>query len=178
MDISRELFEKAIVFATKAHEGQFRKGSGLPYIVHPLQAMLTLFEIKKTNYPYLLGTVLLLHDVVEDTDVTIETIALEFGHNVASIVYELTSDEDEKQRIGKSQYLNNKITKMSSFAKRCKLIDRLVNIRDSKLMDKPFRIKTVFETKSLIEAARGTYLTKTHKKIIRLIEKELSLLSA
>ena len=79
--------KKAIEFATKAHEGQIRKYTGEPYIVHPLEVSDIVSTVEHTE-EMLMAAV--LHDTVEDTDTTIEDIDREFGPIVAQLVDELT----------------------------------------------------------------------------------------
>lgn len=86
-----KLLDKAIVFATKAHEGQFRKGTNIPYILHPLEAA-SIVSTMTTEDEVIAGAV--LHDVVEDTDTTIEQIRDLFGERVA----ELVASESENKR--------------------------------------------------------------------------------
>ena len=74
--------EKAYETARKAHEGQFRK-SGEPYIIHPLCVAIILAELELDKESIIAG---LLHDVVEDTVMTSEDVAREFGDEVALLV--------------------------------------------------------------------------------------------
>nr|WP_245523082.1 bifunctional (p)ppGpp synthetase/guanosine-3',5'-bis(diphosphate) 3'-pyrophosphohydrolase [Thermodesulfatator indicus] len=76
------LVEKAYVFAAKAHAGQVRR-SGEPYLAHPLSVAYILARMKLDLPTIAAG---LLHDTVEDTDVTIEDIKKHFGPVVAEIV--------------------------------------------------------------------------------------------
>ena len=76
----KKQLEKAIQFATKAHEGQVRKYTGEPYIVHPLAVMETVATVEHTD-EMLMAAV--LHDTVEDCDVTLDDIVTEFGEIVA-----------------------------------------------------------------------------------------------
>ena len=78
------LIEQALIFAARAHAGQKRKSSEVPYIVHPVAVMLLLMEHGEHD-PELL-TAALLHDTVEDTGVTLDQIRSEFGEGVAAIV--------------------------------------------------------------------------------------------
>ena len=81
--LDTELLDRAIVFAVRAHAGTERRGKGFPYIVHPLEAV----EIVATITPdQELLAAAALHDVVEDTDVTVEDIRAEFGERIASLV--------------------------------------------------------------------------------------------
>lgn len=77
------LVDRAIIFATKAHQGTERRGKGFPYIIHPLEAMAIVATI--TNEPELLAAAV-LHDVIEDTNVTQEELEHEFGTHVAWLV--------------------------------------------------------------------------------------------
>jgi guanosine-3',5'-bis(diphosphate) 3'-pyrophosphohydrolase len=78
----RELVQRAYVFAAKAHEGQFRL-SGEDYIEHPVAVARILSELEGDAHTLAAA---LLHDVAEDTDVTIEEIRQEFGVEIARLV--------------------------------------------------------------------------------------------
>lgn len=73
----------AIEFAARAHRGQFRKGSRLPYIFHPLAVGRLLLDAGYENEIAIAG---FLHDTVEDTSVTLAEIASLFGERVAMLV--------------------------------------------------------------------------------------------
>ena len=75
---------RAIAFATKAHEGQFRKGTKRPYIVHPLEVG----EIVATlTFDEEIISAALLHDTIEDCQgITREVLAREFSERVAALV--------------------------------------------------------------------------------------------
>ncbi|NRR01548.1 HD domain-containing protein [Brevibacillus sp. RS1.1] len=80
--------EKAIVIATQAHAGQVDKG-GNPYILHPLRIML-----KMSTVETMISAV--LHDVLEDTDVTVGELRNEgFSEEIIAAVIALTRNEDE-----------------------------------------------------------------------------------
>jgi len=122
---------KAINFATLKHEGQSRKGTKLPYIVHPVAVMHLISKYKRDSKHWEeLQCAALLHDTLEDTECSYSEIEREFGPLVASIVMELTSDEVKIKEIGKNEYLKNKMLKMSKYAFVLKLVDRLANISD------------------------------------------------
>lgn len=82
--IHHALIEAALSFAARAHSGQMRKGTDVPYIVHPVGVMLTLIEARETE-PELLAAAL-LHDTVEDAGVTPADLRGRFGARVAAIV--------------------------------------------------------------------------------------------
>ena len=84
--------EKAILFATKAHAGSFRKGKTKPYILHPLEAMPTVADMT-VDEEVLAAAV--LHDTVEDTNTSAAEIKREFGDRVASLVASESEDKRE-----------------------------------------------------------------------------------
>ena len=75
---------KAIQFVAEAHSGQYRKGSNIPYIYHLMNVMKTLLDYGCEDEVVTAG---ILHDVVEDTPVSIEEVENAFGKRVASIVF-------------------------------------------------------------------------------------------
>lgn len=77
------LLDKALHFAIDAHANTERRGKGFPYIIHPMEAVEIVATI--TSDQELLAAAV-LHDTVEDTDVTIEQLRAEFGNRVAEIV--------------------------------------------------------------------------------------------
>jgi (p)ppGpp synthase/HD superfamily hydrolase len=89
--MSDAIIFEAIEFACKAHKGQVRKGSRLPYIYHPLNVGRTLLEAGYENDIIVAG---FLHDTIEDTSVTREEIASAFGERIASLV--LATSEKNK----------------------------------------------------------------------------------
>ncbi|MCQ2742142.1 MAG: bifunctional (p)ppGpp synthetase/guanosine-3',5'-bis(diphosphate) 3'-pyrophosphohydrolase [Bacilli bacterium] len=82
----RALIEKAYLLAKGKHENQFRR-SGEPYIQHPIEVAYIIAKLQGGPATIASG---FLHDVVEDTDVTIEEIQRDFGEDVAKIVDALT----------------------------------------------------------------------------------------
>ena len=84
--IYTELTMKAMVLAYNAHHGQFDKG-GVPYIFHPIHLAEQMDDEIST-------CVALLHDTVEDTDVTLENLAKDFPAEVVNAVRLLTHAED------------------------------------------------------------------------------------
>lgn len=88
-----EMVESAYQLAKKAHESQFRK-SGEPYIIHPLEVACNLADLELDIESIVAG---ILHDVVEDTDYTLEDIERLFNKEVALLV-------DGVTKLGKIQY--------------------------------------------------------------------------
>lgn len=86
------ILDRAITFATEVHKGQFRKGTEIPYILHPLEAA-SIVGTMTTDDEIIAGAV--LHDVVEDTDTTVETVKALFGERVANLVASESEDKRE-----------------------------------------------------------------------------------
>jgi guanosine-3',5'-bis(diphosphate) 3'-pyrophosphohydrolase len=176
MELTTKDLERAIIFATEKHKGQIRKGNGRPYILHPLSVMQHLYNYKKSKNINILAMATVLHDCLEDTDTTIEEIAELFGYHVASIVIELTSDNDKIKEQGKAPYLLAKMLGMSSYALVIKLCDRLDNINDMVDMNENFRIKYIKETNFILNGLldnNGRFLSKTHLRLIKEIRKSI-----
>ena len=87
MTTSLEMINLARTFASRAHYGQVRKYTGEPYIEHPLEVAKI---VRKHNGSKEMVAAALLHDVVEDTDVTLDEVRQEFGDAVANLVDDLT----------------------------------------------------------------------------------------
>lgn len=86
------LVEEAIHFAVEAHKGAVRKGTDTPYILHPLETMGILADMKADNNLLIAGV---LHDTVEDTSVTLEQIRERFGADVARLVAGHSEDKSK-----------------------------------------------------------------------------------
>lgn len=82
--------EEAMIFAIHAHEGQFRKFSNTPYILHPMEVASIASTMTDDEDIVIAG---LLHDTVEDTDVTIQEIKEKFGKRVFQLVASETEDK-------------------------------------------------------------------------------------
>ena len=90
--LETSLFDKAVKFATDAHSGTERRCKGYPYIIHPMEAVAIVATM--TNDQEMLAAAI-LHDTVEDTDVTIEQIRELFGDRVAMLVQHETAPLEE-----------------------------------------------------------------------------------
>ena len=90
--LDTHFFDKAVAFATQAHSGTERRGKAYPYIIHPMEAVSIVATI--TNDPEMLAATI-LHDTVEDTDVTVEQIRELFGQRVADLVQHETAPLDD-----------------------------------------------------------------------------------
>lgn len=129
-DYDMAAIEKAYLFANKAHAGQKRK-SGEPYIVHPVSVANILVSLGMDTESVVAA---LLHDVVEDTPVTLEDIRSNFGDTTAQIIDGLTKlsklgfnteEEHQAENVRRMLIATNKDIRVLII----KLADRLNNMR-------------------------------------------------
>ncbi|MCR4610762.1 MAG: bifunctional (p)ppGpp synthetase/guanosine-3',5'-bis(diphosphate) 3'-pyrophosphohydrolase [Lachnospiraceae bacterium] len=131
-----DIIEQAYNIADQAHEGQLRK-SGEPYIIHPLSVALILADLQMDKETIVAG---MLHDVVEDTVMTLDEIKLEFGEEVAVLV-------DGVTKLGQLNYSSDKVEVQAENLRKMflamakdirviiiKLADRLHNMRTLQFM--------------------------------------------
>ncbi len=145
--LNPETLTKAYDFALKAHEKQ-KRDEGSPYIIHPIAVANILTELKLDSATIATG---LLHDTIEDTHATYNTIEAEFGKEVADLVDGVTKiSEFENQAISNSKAENfRKLILATSKDIRVllvKLADRLHNMRTIKVVDKEKQIRKAKET--------------------------------
>ena len=157
---------KATLFATKKHNGQFRKVSGEPYVSHPILVSELVRQYKSSKNLESLIVAALLHDTLEDTNTTFLEISTTFSPMIAGLVLELTSDIKGIEKYGKNNYLKRKMIGMSSYALVIKLVDRLSNI-----MDNPTDKYCKDTIKLLNYISLNRKISNTHKKIIKDIKK-------
>ena len=94
------MIDKAMRFATKAHEGQVRKGTSRPYIVHPVEVGDIVSSMTKDEEVI---SAAILHDTIEDCKgVTRDMLAEEFSERVASLVAQESEDKSKTWRERKS----------------------------------------------------------------------------
>ncbi len=166
-----EQVKKAFLLAEKAHEEQFRH-SGEPYFMHPLAVTDIIAELGLDNTTIIAG---IMHDVVEDTDITIEDVAQEFSPEIAKLVdgvtklknYEFQSKEEQK-----SESLRKMFLAMASDIRVViiKLADRLHNMRTLKYQSENKQIEKAKETLEI-------YAPLAHRLGISTIKWELEDLS-
>ena len=124
--LDTSLLDRAICFAVQAHAGLERKGKGFPYIVHPMEVLALLNEMRADMTVIIAGV---LHDTVEDTSATIDDIIREFGEDVAELVGNHTEDKSKTWFQRKSQGLRELAE--GSFDLKCLVLaDKLSNVRN------------------------------------------------
>ena len=150
------LVEKAYSFSKKAHVNQYRK-TGAPFIEHPLEVAHILADLHLDAYSVITG---LLHDVVEDTEVTLEEIKKEFGSVVAEIVDGLTklSQIQFKSNYQKeSENIRKMLVSMSKDVRviLVKLADRLHNMRTLDPLSEERQLRISRETLNIYAPLAG-----------------------
>lgn len=122
------MVNKAIIFATNAHAGQFRKATKTPYILHPLECGVIVSQM--TNDEEMIAAAF-LHDTVEDCEVSIDTIRQEFGERVATFVA-AESEDKSKSWMERKQATVDHLQTASKEDCIVVLGDKLSNIRSLK----------------------------------------------
>ena len=135
--LNPERLDKAFNFAVKAHQNQ-KRASGDPYSVHPIEVANILTELKLDSATITTG---LLHDTIEDTFATYETIKNEFGDEVADLVNGVTKISVFENTAGSNSKVENfrKLILATSKDIRVllvKIADRLHNMRTIKAITK------------------------------------------
>jgi guanosine-3',5'-bis(diphosphate) 3'-pyrophosphohydrolase len=149
-DADVELLRRAYVFSAYEHKGQVRH-SGEPYLVHPLEVANLLAEMKLDVVAVAAG---LLHDIVEDTQTSIERIKELFGADIAHVVEGVTklgaipfSSSEERQAENFRKMLLAMVDDIRVIL--VKLADRLHNMRTLHHLPEERRIKIAQETRDI-----------------------------
>ena len=142
--LNPEKLDKAYNFAVKAHKSQ-KRASGDPYSVHPIEVANILTELKLDSATITTG---LLHDTIEDTFATYETIKQEFGDEVADLVDGVTKISAFENSAGANSKVENfrKLILATSKDIRVllvKIADRLHNMRTIKAITKEDKRKRI-----------------------------------
>lgn len=160
---------RAYEVAYQAHAGQTRD-EGTPYIVHPIRVAVSLVDELSLYSPTLVCSAL-LHDVIEDSDITREDVGQMFGEQIAEVVWLLTKLEE----VSLAQYLVCIEAAAHTGAPIVKLCDRLDNLRSivhSPRIEKKRRlIRTTEELYMPLAARTNRYL---HDELRRSLDKARS----
>lgn len=146
----RKQLENALKFSVKMHHGQVRK-SGLPFVSHCIDVANKLLDWKMDQTTIISA---LLHDVVEDTDVTLKDIEKEFGSEVAMLVDGVTKVENIAFRSIEHKQAENFTKLFLSLANDLRVIiikfaDRLNNMETIQFLSSKKRKEIALETKEI-----------------------------
>ena len=133
--LNHDSLSKAFKFAIDAHKNQ-KRDEGVPYIIHPVAVAKILTDLKLDSATITTG---LLHDTIEDTKVTYETVKKEFGEEVANLVdgvTKISALEDKASSDSKAENFRKLIIATSKDIRvlLVKLADRLHNMRTIKFV--------------------------------------------
>jgi (p)ppGpp synthase/HD superfamily hydrolase len=151
-----EIIDRAMEYALKAHKGQFRKGTGLPYFVHPISVLAQIGDWEVKNE--VIWASALLHDVREESDgkITQKNIAHHFGAEIANVVEELTFLPPEgiptKERVQLKKNYMKSFNSKSLSALVVKIADRCVNTCDFYCTSQDYAPKYWKKAEALFEA--------------------------
>lgn len=148
-----DIKERARVFATAAHAavGQQRKYTKEPYIVHPTEVATIVMTVPGATDEMIAAAY--LHDVVEDTGVTIEDVAAEFGEEVAELVGWLTdvSGPEDGNRASRKAKDREHTASAPAAAQTVKLADLISNSASILAHDPNFAVTYLKEKRLLLE---------------------------
>ena len=162
-----DLIIKAYEYAKKAHKGQKRK-SGEEYIIHPVHVALILTELEVDDQTICAA---LMHDVLEDTDISYEEMEEEFGKEITELVNGVTKLKNinfKSKTEGQSENIRKMILATSKDIRVIiiKLADRLHNMRTLEYMTRESQIRKARETMEI-------YVPFAHRLGINKIKSEL-----
>ncbi len=142
-----KVLEKAFYLSKEYHEGQFRS-SGEPYFIHPYHVVLILTELNMDMETIVSG---LMHDLIEDTDLTLEEMSEMFGEQIANLVDGVTKLTKMKYKTKQENQAENLRKMVLAMAKDIrviivKLADRLHNMRTLEYMTPEKKQEKALET--------------------------------
>lgn len=167
IDISQ--INKAIYYARKYHVNQTRQ-TGEPYYSHPLEVAYIVANYTATIAPEFYQTYMLitsiLHDVIEDTELTEKLIAEEFGNKIASQVESLSRNK-QYSKISSEEILNILVTSQRHDTIIIKFFDRIDNLQT-------IGIKSPEKAQKIIDETRNSFIPLAAQLQMPVIEKQLS----
>ncbi|SOC11164.1 HD domain-containing protein [Ureibacillus xyleni] len=121
-----KIIEKAINFAAKAHDGQMRKSTNVPYITHPFAVGMLLQQLNCSEEVIAAG---ILHDTIEDTEATYEQLVQEFGEKIANFVQAASEHDKSLPWEERKQHTIHSLASASLEEIQIIIADKLHNLR-------------------------------------------------
>lgn len=122
----KNIIEKAMEFAAVKHEGQFRKGTNIPYIIHPFGVAFILQKGKQSDEVIAAG---LLHDTLEDTDTTEDELREYFGEEILKLVKAASEPDKSLSWEERKQHTIAELPNRSNEELAVIIADKLHNLR-------------------------------------------------
>jgi len=116
----------ATMLAIEAHKNQFRKSSNTPYILHPLEVGTTLFKYGCSDELIIAG---ILHDTLEDTEVTQENLLKMFGKEITNLVLDCSEPDKKLTWEKRKHHTIDNIKNLSMNSKLVMCADKLSNLK-------------------------------------------------
>jgi (p)ppGpp synthase/HD superfamily hydrolase len=156
-----DLYHKALEFVAKAHLKQHMPGQELPYLLHLTQVCGEVIHALTQDHEGLNTDlaiqVALLHDCIEDTEISYEQIEKEFGETVAKAVLALTKDDNLPKPDQMADSLD-RILKQTAEIRIVKMADRIVNLQEPPYFWKPEkRRKYQEEARKILAKLQGVH---------------------
>lgn len=126
MDVMNQLIDKAACFAAVKHDGQYRKGTHIPYISHPFGVAMILLEEKQPDKIIAAG---LLHDTLEDTETSEEDLFKSFGEEILMLVKAASESDKTLPWEIRKQHTLDRLPGHSTDELHLILADKLHNLR-------------------------------------------------
>lgn len=125
--VENELLNDAIAYAATMHRSGLRKGTTMPYIVHPLVEVMHILEVMTGDKHLMAAGV--LHDAVEDTSATLEDVYARFGDDIGALVEGHTEKHKEDPWEKRKEEALAHLAKADAREQKLVLADKLANMR-------------------------------------------------
>lgn len=158
-----DFIQQAKEFAIEAHKGQLRKYTGLPYVTHTEEVAKI---VESYNGSKEMIAAALLHDTVEDTNITIENIRHNFGNSTADMVNWLTdtSKPEDGNREVRKTIDRDRLSQAPAAVQLIKAADMISNGKDIKVNDPSFAKVYISEMKLLLNAMTKIHMMDIYKE--------------
>ncbi len=143
--MQQKKIREALLFAAEKHRGIYRKDEYTPYLLHVLEVVCILIDLKIFDYKIIVSAI--IHDVVEDTDATKKEVAERFGNTIARIVELLTKHPNFIRRWGYWMFIKNERDKNIRWRViAIKFADRIHNLMTLKKIPEHKQVAKIKET--------------------------------
>ncbi len=136
--MENNLIEKAVKIAVIAHKKQVRKTDNSPYVVHPISVA---FKLMQNKFSDKIVAAALVHDVLEDTDFSVEKLEKELGKDVLSIVEGVSEKKGLSWEERKKEYIKS-VRNGSEDIKAVSIADKIHNAKSLIAFHKKYGAKT------------------------------------